>query len=206
MLNSPPSGSEADNNLTPNRRRSIQVPVSPQDRVHRRLPSLFSGTVLGSSADTEDASSDDDDGSSEDMERRENFLGRVHSYSKLMHAHTKLQLASPSTGTLPSYTRTMRAFTLNQLHGHNVQQEAKSEAPSPQLGVDGRQLFLPFKICSELSKLGLDDVPRNPSNTPEIGSKDTQRVDVRMQKRRSVTEPIPRDFAASVKARDFGAN
>ena len=33
-----------------------------------------------------------------------------------MYAHTTSQIASPGTGTLPGYNRTMHAFTLNQLN------------------------------------------------------------------------------------------
>jgi hypothetical protein len=38
-----------------------------------------------------------------------------------MYAHTTSQIATPGTTTLPNYTRTMHAFTLNQLnHMHNT--------------------------------------------------------------------------------------
>lgn len=117
-----------------------------------------------------------------------------------MHAHTKSQLESPSNGTLPSYTRTMHAFTLNQMKHHET--AIKSATNSPQLGARNRHAMLPLKVCSELGKLSLDELPHNPSNTPVYGHRINP---VRMQKRRSVTEPMPRDFAMSVQSRDFAA-
>ncbi|EMC92771.1 hypothetical protein BAUCODRAFT_125747 [Baudoinia panamericana UAMH 10762] len=194
-----PPGTDIDIRLGHSRRRSTQLPPSQHDHVHRRLPRLFSGHIPGSNEDGGDESSDDGS-QSEAIELRDNFLGRVHSYSKLMHNHTRLQLESPTGGTLPSYTKTMHAFTLNQLNHHRVTTTTKSLTASPWLGSESRQSALPSNVCLCLSKLSLGEVPRGPSNTPEHGLKSFEGL---MVNRRSVTEPAPRGFAVVVQTRDF---
>ena len=213
MLESPSTADGGKGQNMHARRRSTQLPPSPHDSLHRRLPSFFSGLVPRSGPNSENVSPDR--GSSEDEseladetedpdEPQANFLGRVHSYSKLMHAHTKSQLASPTTGTLPSYTRTMHAFTLNQLnHQRTV---TKSATNSPQLAATGsRNIILPRRICAELGKLSPDELPHNPSNTPEQGGQLARRsAEAQRLRKRSLTEPVPRDFAvASVARKDF---
>ena len=132
------------------------------------------------------------------------FLGRVESYRRLMHAHTKSQLTSPATGTLPAYTRTMHAFTQNQLHDHR--RSSKSETSSPHIGP--KQVVLPSKVRTELTKLSLDELPHGPSNTPEKGVHDVKVEDLTSGefpagRRRSLTEPSAvRDFAV-VKEREL---
>ncbi|KAK4547536.1 hypothetical protein LTR36_000493 [Oleoguttula mirabilis] len=200
MIEAPSTGTQAEHTLPDLRRRSMQLTPGQHDKVHRRLPYLFIGSVPGSVVpdDAEDDGSDDEQDIAEEVERRENFLGRAQSYAKLMHAHTKYQLGSPATRTLPGYTRTMHAFTLDQLSHHRT--TSVSERSSPQLGMGGRNLLLPSKICTELEKLSLDDPPA-PSNTSELG----HGVELRRVKRRSMTEPLLRDFAMSVDGRDFAA-
>ncbi|KAK5137459.1 hypothetical protein LTR08_008437 [Meristemomyces frigidus] len=200
MLEAPATGAEAAYLLASNRRRTTQLPLGPYEAVHRKLPSLFSCQMSASPEGDDDGSQDGT--SPDENERQENFLDRVHSYSKLMHAHTKCQLGSPATGTLPSYTKAMHAFTLSQLNQHK--DVSKSERSSPQLGASGRHIHLPVKVCMELSKLSLDEVPAAPSNTPEPGeTRDMHGTHLRKMKRRSLTEPIPRDFVLASKCRGF---
>ena len=183
---------------------SCQALLSHHKPVHQKLPSLLGCSRLaGSETDSDDGMSDVS--TADEIEREENFLGRVQSYSKLMHAHTKSQLDSPATGTLPSYTKTMHAFTLNQLNHHG--DLPKSKRSISQLGVGDRIVHLPLEACTQLSKLSLEEVPAAPVNTPEpMAAGETHCLDFRETKRRSMTEPIPRDFAMASKSRDFGVN
>lgn len=213
MLEPPSSADSGDRHTMHSRRRSTQLPPSPHDSVHRRLPSFFSGLVPRSGSNSENVSpdaksSDEEDEPGEDTEDADeppaNFLGRVYSYSKLMHAHTRSQLASPTTGTLPSYTRTMHTFTLNQLNHQKIM--TKSTTNSPQLAVPGgRNIMFPRRLCAALGKLSLDELPHNPSNTPEQGGQLPRRyAEAQRMRKRSLTEPVPRNFAVSRVARkDF---
>ena len=191
-------GAEADRE----RRRSSQISTASHEQIHRRLPHLFSGHDPG--VDTGKDHEDEDEDEDEDAEESgPGFLGRVNNYRRHMHAHTKHQLDSPATGTLPRYKKTMHAFTLNQLNHHR--NLSKSETSSPHLEV--KRSMLPSKMCNELSKLSLDELPHGPSNTPEKGEGmgDVQGIDFRKLRRRSLTEPsVASDFAV-VKTRDFGA-
>lgn len=198
-------GVEADYNRESGRRRSTQLPISPGDSVHRRLPLLFNGPNPGSrdgdaeERDADEENEDDEDTpEAEDESGKSNFLGRVGSYSRLMHAHTKYQLGDVRNHTLPSYMRTMHAFTMNQL---NHQQHTTTLNAMQNLRVGGKTVMLPASICSEMTKLGLDNaVPGPPLNTPEIGQNEMVGIDFRKLKRRSNTEPIgikTRDFAVS---------
>ncbi|RMY39187.1 hypothetical protein D0866_02094 [Hortaea werneckii] len=168
--------------------------------------------------DSDDDYSDDEgeDSSDEIADRRRNFLGRVQSYSKAMHAHTTFQLGSLSRGTLPSYTKTMHAFTLNQLNHHFNEGTTKSASNSPErgpskprgtmlLGPGGRTVMLTHKVWSDLSKLGLDEAPRGPSNSPVRRCSPHFRpgVDTGHLRRRSLTDPVPRGYAVGVDMRDF---
>lgn len=172
--------------------------------MHRRLHSVFGGTVPGEAE--EDGDSPKSEESEEDRAADSGFLGRVHSYSRLMHAHTKEQLARPSISTLPSYQKTMHAFTLNQLNDHR--RISLSETSSPRVGAP---LANVPKLNMEFSKLVLDEVPPAPGNTPELGGKavgrgesHVQGIDFRKLKRRSLTDPeMVRSLAADVRARDF---
>ncbi|KAK5125764.1 hypothetical protein LTR85_012040 [Meristemomyces frigidus] len=206
MLETPIAGAQAEpTHPEDRRRRSMQLSPTPLDKVHQRLPYLFTGTVPGSvpDGDEDDGSDNGDEDTAEESERQENFLGRMQSYSKLMHAHTLFQIGSPGTRTLPGYTRTMHAFTLNQLSDHR--RVSRSEVSSPQLGIGGRHMLLPLKVCTELNKLSLDDPPA-PSNTPKVGHGNIHEMDRRSMRRNLVTQPLPRDCVASVASRDFGIN
>ena len=186
-----------------NRRRSVQLPLGPYVPVHQKLPNLF-GCQLPPSPEVDNDGDDASDGRStpDGAEQHENFLGKVQSYSKLMHSHTKFQLSSPSINTLPSYTKTMHSFTLNQLNHHN--DLSKSERSGPHRGVSDRQVPLPMQVCTELSELSMDEVPPAPFNTPEPSARnEAHEMDLRRTKGRSLTEPIPRDFAVGSKTRDF---
>ncbi|KAI7277192.1 hypothetical protein KC335_g16 [Hortaea werneckii] len=156
-----------------NGRRSMHLSQS------QHLPTRFSQLFSDPETDSEDDCSEDEgeDSSDEIHDRRHNFLGRVQSYSKAMHAHTTFQLGSLSRGTLPSYTKTMHAFTLNQLNHHFNEGTTKSATNSPRLdasksrdttllGPGGRTVMLTHKVWSDLSKLGFDEAPRGPSNSP----------------------------------------
>lgn len=220
-LEGPTTGAQAEYKIPERQARSMQPRAD--DEVYRRLPHLFTGAAPRSNPDVEGDGSDseetveydvsDGEETAEDVERRENSLGRVQSYSRKMAAHTRYsrkmaahtqyQLDSPGTRTLPGYTKTMYAFTLNQL-GHH-QTASRSEMSSPQLGVGGRQMLLPMRVCSGLSKLSLDE-PLAPVNTPEVGHSDVEVLgkESQVMRRRSLTEPlpVPRDFVEeALKAR-----
>jgi hypothetical protein len=175
MLNTSTSGMEAVHyhiNQDPDRRRSTtRLSLS---LAHRHIPHLFAGHIPSSRIANEELDSEGDDDVHHDQvtegspesgspDNGSNFLGRVQSYSKLMHAHTKAQL---EIGTLPSYTKTMREHTLKQLDAHK-QATGNTASHSPQLGLNGRHMMLPLKICTELTKLSLDEGVKGPSNTPE---------------------------------------
>ncbi|KAK1066237.1 hypothetical protein LTR12_001725 [Friedmanniomyces endolithicus] len=193
-----PATGEGGSTHPPTEQDSTQPPPSPYREVHNFLTRLFSSS--GPSVPSR-AKADDDESSSSDSdetEGEENFLGRVQSYSKLMHTHTEAQLRRPSTSTLPSYARTMHAHTMNQLsHQHKL--ATQSAATTPQLGTGRGAVVLPRQVCTELSRMTLDEVP-NPSNTPDLSQRG---ADAPWVRRRSVTEPIPREFAASVAREDF---
>ncbi|TKA81373.1 hypothetical protein B0A55_02074 [Friedmanniomyces simplex] len=198
MPGAPATGDEGESSYPQSRRSSSQLPLSPYREVHNRLPRLFSGHVPGVRSR---ADAGDDDGSSSDNDEPgdgENFLGRVQSYSKLMHAHSEAQLRRPSISTLPSYARTMHAHTMNQL-SHHHKLATQSATNSPQLGIGGRTMMLPRQVCTELSRLSMEEVP-NPSNTPEVSH---QGADARWVRKRSVTEPVSGVFAGSVTRKDF---
>lgn len=189
--------------------------------VHRRLPSLCSDRVPGtqdSDSPGSDATSIPDEvlgGSGEEhpdavaqRERQANFLGRVDSYSRLMHAHTRFQLGGPTINTLPSYSRTMHAHTLNQLHAHGSDTETVTLAQAEPTALLSRQ------IPTTLARLHLEEPPA-PNNTPVTGTvivpglsgtssgllgglsgEWTQSgLDMGKLRKRSTTDPVPRDFA-----------
>lgn len=191
------------------RRRSSQISIPDDGRepIHERLPRVFSGRAPSNNDDSgEDEAGADADSQDEDSEEQApGFLGRVTSYHSLMHAHTRSQMKSPANGTLPAYTKTMRAFTMNQLS--HYRQTCKSETNSPQLGP--KQPALPSKVGKELTKLSLNEVPALPVNTPERDIEedkieDVLHADYPAGRRRSLTEPTAvRDFAV-VKERELG--
>ncbi|KAF2772834.1 hypothetical protein EJ03DRAFT_348359 [Teratosphaeria nubilosa] len=199
------------------------------NKLSRQIPHLINGQIPRSSRSKRRSSADEEvstegsdsekseAGSAESSSDRrsssgskENFLGRVQSYQKLIHAHTKSQMRSPASGTLPSYTRTMYVHTLNQLNVHKNSAISAMASADDGLtrGVAGRHVMLPYKICTALDKLGRDEVPAGPSNSPEQTSEGIAKLKESLQHRRqrSLTEPVPRDFAmtSAVKTRDFG--
>ena len=198
MLN-PPADSVtllASSETDKERRRTPQISTVSEKQVHRQQPHLFSGGPPALDSTREDDCENDDI-----EESGSGFLGRMTSYRRLMLAHTQNQMNSPSNGTLPSYSKTMHHFTLNQLkHQHQL---SRSEASSPHIGT--KLSVMPSKMSKELSKLSLDEMPPRPSNTPENGHRieDVEGIDFRKLKRRCVTAPtVARDFAA-VRSRDF---
>ncbi|KAK0335998.1 hypothetical protein LTR91_019825 [Friedmanniomyces endolithicus] len=194
-----PAAGEGESTHPPTEQDSTQPPPSPYREVHNFLTRLFSSS--GPSVPSR-AKADDDESSSSDSDEAEgegNFLGRVQSYSKLMHIHTEAQLRRPNTSTLPSYARTMHAHTMNQL-SHHHKLATQSAVTTPQLGTGRGAVKLPGQVYTELHKLSLDEVPPNPSNTPDLSQRD---AGVPWVKRRSVTEPLPREFAMSVARKDF---
>jgi hypothetical protein len=191
------------------RRRTTQIPASSE--THHRLPRLFSSTGYSLRAtgpsnneesedhlDNESALSSDDD--SERRQRHStgsSFLASAaRTYSRAMYAHTTSQIPIPGTTTLPSYTRTMHAFTLNQLNhmdntsSHNPrtrreqqrrQQKKAVEVPnnSHKSHIQASSplaLKLPpsqtgskylSRSLATLNQMSLDEEPCGPSNTPE---------------------------------------
>ncbi|KAK0917937.1 hypothetical protein LTR91_012407 [Friedmanniomyces endolithicus] len=196
-----PATGEGESIHPPTEQDSTQPPPSPYREVHNFLTRLFSSS--GPSVPSRAKADDDESSSSEsdEPEGGENFLGRVQSYSKLMHMHTEAQLRKPSTSTLPSYARTMHAHTMNQL-SHHHKLATQSAATTPQLATGRGAVMLPGQVCTELHKLSLNEVPPNPSNTPDLSQRD---ADMPWMKRRSVTGPIPWEFAMSVARKDFAA-
>lgn len=113
-----------------------------------------------------------------------------------MYAHTTSQIARPDTSTLPSYNRTMHAFTLNQLNhmdntgSHNPKSlkrrssEQQQQAKTAQGPNSTHKAHIPaasplaLKMspgskdpsCSlaTLNQMSLDEEPCGPSNTPEL--------------------------------------
>lgn len=115
-----------------------------------------------------------------------------------MHAHTQSQLSSPTTGTIPSYTRTMHAHTLNQLIIHR--RSSKSETSSP---VGEHHALIPQKLSHELTRLRLDEEVPAPYNTPEVKVEvQNDTVYGSTMRKRSVTMPIV-VTTGLLKARDF---
>ncbi|KAK0925378.1 hypothetical protein LTR29_012202 [Friedmanniomyces endolithicus] len=194
----PAAGDEGERICPQTERDPTQPPPSPHREVHNFLTRLFSSS--GPSVPSR-AKADDDECSTSDSDETEgekNFLGRVQSYSKLMHTHTEAQLRRPSTSTLPSYARTMHEHTMNQMNQHH-KLATQSAATTAQLGTGRGAVMLLRQVCTELSRMTLDEVP-NPSNTPDLSQRG---ADAPWVKRRSVTEPIPREFAVSVARKDF---
>lgn len=128
------------------RRRSTQIPPSPtaHHQIHTRLLRLFSGHSPAAVSNTsrasrssknskeedpqpEDALSPDEDIKSLNRQTYRHSTGssflaphqaQTQAYSRAMHPHKTSQLPTTTqeTATLPTYARTMHAFTLNQLN------------------------------------------------------------------------------------------
>ena len=166
--------------------------------MHRRLHSVFGGTVPGEVGIDEQSPRSNEEDTDEGRSPSPGFLGRVHSYSRMMHAHTKSQLARPMISTLPSYQKTMHAFTLNQLKDHRRVSLSETNSPS----------VVPAKLNLDLSKMVLDEVPPAPGNTPE-GQRDesiVHGIDFRKLKRRSISDSeAVRGMMAGMRVRDFAA-
>ena len=191
------------------RRRSLYSKNSSDKQ--NRTPRASAGPPSSFTVSDDKVAGEHDDET--DAEPSPGFLGRassvtsfssLDSYNRLMHAHTKSQLDSPGMGTIPTYTKTMHAHTLHQLHQHRWG-SSWSEAGNSRRG--SKQLLLTAKVFGELEKLGLDDVPAPPLNTPEPGSGRAEAVVVGLDfgklRRRSLTTSYGvRDYAA-VEARDF---
>lgn len=101
----------------------------------------------------------------------------------------------------------MHAFTLNQLnHMENTFASTKSETSSPHVG--GKLTAMP-KVSQELSRMTLEEEPAGPLNTPEASQRApindlAVTTSLQQQRKRSVTEPVPREYMAP-KAVDFVA-
>lgn len=167
-------------------RRHPKPGARGHEQVHTRLPRLFSSSPSpGSPSDASatsptsspsqvtspSLSSDHGPPSLASPRRTRSLLNLYssHSYSKMMHMHTASQLSSPHTGTLPSYTKTMYAFTLNQLIHHQKSAPHSAELSPALYGAKERHVMLPTRIESKLSKLRSVDKgeARGPPNTPE---------------------------------------
>lgn len=186
-------------------RRSTQVPVSGTQQIHNRLPRLFSGHSPAAikreddsapNEEEEPISSDEDEECLQRHSTCSSFLASAaRTYSRAMYAHTTSQIASPGTSTLPSYNRTMHAFTLNQLNhmdntgshnpdslrkrsdeqqkiaqGPNNTHKSHIPAASPLAlklppAQNGSQD--PTRSLATLKQMSLDEEPCGPSNTPE---------------------------------------
>lgn len=186
------------------RRRSTQVPISGTNSyIHNRLPRLFSGhspaarkhedASVPEEEEEEPLSSDSDEECLQRHSTGSSFLASAaRTYSRAMYAHTTSQIASPDTGTLPGYNRTMHAFTLNQLNhmdntGSHNPDSLKKQQQKPAQGPNSTHkahipvtsplaLKLPpaqngsqdaTRSLAALSQMSLDEEPCGPSNTPE---------------------------------------
>ncbi|GAB7323691.1 hypothetical protein MBLNU13_g07164t1 [Cladosporium sp. NU13] len=185
------------------RRRSTQAPISGSQQIHNRLPRLFSGhgpaaikNEDDSAPEEEPLSSDEDEECLQRQSTLSSFLASAaRTYSRAMYAHTTSQIARPGTSTLPSYNRTMHAFTLNQLNHmdntgshnpdslrkHSSGQQSIARGPNsmhkshisaaPPLALklppaqNGSQD--PTRSLAALKQMSLDEEPCGPSNTPE---------------------------------------
>lgn len=187
------------------RRHSNQIPISASEYyIHNRLPRLFTGQSPAASKYEDDSAAEEEEPVSPDEDEEclqrhstgSSFLASVaRTYSRAMYAHTSSQIARPGTSTLPSYNRTMHAFTLNQLNhidntgSHNPASLRKrsSEQQKTAQGPNSSHKShippaspLPLKLppahkgsqdparsLVSLNQLSLDEEPRGPSNTPE---------------------------------------
>lgn len=186
------------------RRRSTQVLISGTQHIHNRLPRLFTGQSPAASRYEDDSavdeeeplSSDEDDECLQQHSTGSSFLASAaRTYSRAMYAHTTSQITRPGTSTLPSYRRTMHAFTLNQLNhmdntgSHNPaslgkcssEQQKTAQGPnsmhkshippasplSLKLPPVHKGSQHPARSLAMLNQLSLNEEPCGPSNTPE---------------------------------------
>ncbi|KAK6442709.1 hypothetical protein LTR95_001068 [Oleoguttula sp. CCFEE 5521] len=179
------------------RRRSAQTPASLPSQVHNQLPRLFSMGGYSSEMDS-DCDTASDDASSGNFLARETDCGHA-SYSRRMLAHTKTMM---NIGTIPGYAKTMHQFTQNQMNLCGDSRSSRSEASSPYAGA--RNAVMPQKLITEMTQLRLDEGPRGPANTPTLPQRASEisLLAAGTQRSRSLTEPVPRDFALS-SIRDF---
>nr|OQO17066.1 hypothetical protein B0A51_15998 [Rachicladosporium sp. CCFEE 5018] len=174
------------------RRRSTQTPASRPFQVYSQLPRLFS--MGGRSSETEsDCDTTSDDTSSSNFLAREPNNSHA-SYSRLMLAHTKTMM---KVGTIPGYAKTMHQFTQNQMNLCGDSRSSRSEASSPHAGA--ATAVVPQRLISEMTRLRLDEGPSGPANTPTLPQRPSEisLLAAGTQRSRSLTEPVPRDFATS---------
>ena len=208
-------GAEADRA----QRLSAQSYASSHDRVHKRFPLLFTEQI----SRPNNPNQNEEDGEERDSphglqayeahhaESSAGFLGRVNSYNRLMHAHTKYQMDMPASGTLPSYSKTMRDFTLRQLDQHRLHSRSETSSPHTEVKLAVRLAdrcpVNPAKMIHELGELRLEELPSTPVKSPESTIARKQRdllgIDFRKLKRRSITEPYVARDSTTVKYRDF---
>lgn len=187
------------------RRRATQVPVSGTQQIHNRLPRLFSGHSPAASKYEDDSAQEEEPLSSDEDEEclqrhstGSSFLASAaRTYSRAMYAHTTSQIASPGTSTLPSYNRTMHAFTLNQLNhidntgSHNPESLRKRSGEQQKITQGPNSVHKshipaasplalklppaqngsqdPTRSLAMFKQMSLDEEPCGPSNTPEPG-------------------------------------
>lgn len=187
------------------RRRSTQVLTSGTHHIHDRLPRLFSGHSPAGikhedestpNKEEEPLSSDEDEECLQRHSTGSSFLASAaRTYSRAMYAHTTSQIASPGTSTLPSYNRTMHAFTLNQLNhmdntgSHNPDSLRKRSGEQQKMAEGPNSVHKahipaaspialkmppaqnspqdPTRSLATLKQMSLDEEPCGPSNTPE---------------------------------------
>lgn len=189
------------------RRKSAQNTPNSHEQIHRRLPRLFSHE---SETSTDDEGEVDDAGTTISMNPKaarslSGLRSRLDSYSRTMREHTKAQVRRPAIGTVHSYTKTMHAFTSNQMSSARATRRDTSST-----GAEASQAVPPAQLYGGLSKLNISrDAGTSANSPPDCRQREkvVHDVDLRRLKRRSVTEPtsISRDFATS-KAKDLAAN
>jgi hypothetical protein len=178
------------------RRRSVQIPATKEHQVHRQLPRLFSGrTVSSSSSSTTDSSE------STESSVRSDFLAQATIYSRSMFKHhTASQM---KTGTIPGHTKTMQAYTGNQMDHFVERSASKSEQASPRRATD--QAMMAAKVIAGLSRLNLGEGPRGPANTPNFSKNQLHNFESGAHRKRGLTDPVLRVFA-NTSTRDFAVN
>lgn len=98
----------------------------------------------------------------EDERASPETLNRVESYSRIMQAHTRTQMESPSSGTIPSYRKTMHAFTLNQFSHSRRSSTSNVDQHRAESGL----VRMPVSLDKQADVTSPQTMLRVPLNTP----------------------------------------
>lgn len=159
---------------------------APRNR-HARLPHLFSHLIPTPSPSPTDKSFPATGSPTASLTSNPTqYTIDQEAYSRALHAHTASQLPSPAsaprTPTLPNYSRTMHAFTLNQLntmdntgsHREASRRASESAGSSSASAASKQAAFRRATLAAvppnlkPLRQLVQDERPVGPANTPEL--------------------------------------